>query len=316
MSHLIEQINDIKTEWISASSFRLVIPIDLWHLFQIHNQRKLFLEHLENKVGATVPAVVESHPTAEDTYDVRLTLNTCNTVKPGGDIQGHAINLAKQYLNNLLRHHEMPEAKPKMPESAADTIRKMDEAIALMKVGITTFMPNKGHDKLLSLLEVARVLIASGAETNLEVDTPEIKSAKEKDQETKQMNPTIQVIVRNGKVEKVLFDAEVPEMVRILVIDHDKGTPDITEFHTGSNDGPCGTSFDLGIFGIQITLNQGLNGMGGTIDPGQLRTDVGDPATDALLSTILAHACAGVDVQSSAYVEGIETAFDAITNQE
>jgi hypothetical protein len=37
-------------------------------------------------------------------------------------------------------------------------------------------------------------------------------------------------------------------------------------------------------------------------------------AIDGLESLILAHACAGVDVQSPAYVEGIETAVDAIAN--
>jgi hypothetical protein len=37
-------------------------------------------------------------------------------------------------------------------------------------------------------------------------------------------------------------------------------------------------------------------------------------AIDGLESLILAHACAGVDIESPAYVEGIETAVDAITN--
>jgi hypothetical protein len=37
-------------------------------------------------------------------------------------------------------------------------------------------------------------------------------------------------------------------------------------------------------------------------------------ATDGLEALILAHACAGVDVESPAYVEGIETAVDAIVN--
>ncbi len=38
-------------------------------------------------------------------------------------------------------------------------------------------------------------------------------------------------------------------------------------------------------------------------------------AVDALESLILAHACAGIDVTSPAYVEGIETAVDAIANR-
>ena len=37
-------------------------------------------------------------------------------------------------------------------------------------------------------------------------------------------------------------------------------------------------------------------------------------AIDGLESLILAHACAGVDVKSPAYVEGIETAVEAIAN--
>ena len=37
-------------------------------------------------------------------------------------------------------------------------------------------------------------------------------------------------------------------------------------------------------------------------------------AVDGLESLILAHACAGVDVESPAYVEGIETAVEAIAN--
>jgi hypothetical protein len=38
-------------------------------------------------------------------------------------------------------------------------------------------------------------------------------------------------------------------------------------------------------------------------------------ALDGLESLILAHACAGIDVTTPAYLEGIETAVDAIANQ-
>ena len=37
-------------------------------------------------------------------------------------------------------------------------------------------------------------------------------------------------------------------------------------------------------------------------------------AIDGLEALILAHACAGVDIASPAYIEGIETAVDAIGN--
>lgn len=41
-----------------------------------------------------------------------------------------------------------------------------------------------------------------------------------------------------------------------------------------------------------------------------------DPAIDAIESLILAHACAGVDVEAAAYIEGIEAALDAIANND
>jgi hypothetical protein len=37
-------------------------------------------------------------------------------------------------------------------------------------------------------------------------------------------------------------------------------------------------------------------------------------AIDGLEAMILAHACAGVDVESPAYIEGIETVVEAIVN--
>jgi hypothetical protein len=39
-----------------------------------------------------------------------------------------------------------------------------------------------------------------------------------------------------------------------------------------------------------------------------------DARVDAVESMILAHACAGVDIASPAYIEGIESAIDAIVN--
>ena len=51
-----------------------------------------------------------------------------------------------------------------------------------------------------------------------------------------------------------------------------------------------------------------------------LPPSIGDPYTDnaldAFTSLILAHACAGVDVESPAYVKGVDVALDAIANQE
>jgi hypothetical protein len=79
----------------------------------------------------------------------------------------------------------------------------------------------------------------------------------------------------------------------------------------------------LPCFGIEIRLareDSPENSGEGTITS-DLR-DAGDEiearrynaAIDVLESLILAHACAGVDVESPAYVEGIETAVEAIGN--
>lgn len=43
-------------------------------------------------------------------------------------------------------------------------------------------------------------------------------------------------------------------------------------------------------------------------------TVLGNAAIDALTAVILAHACAGVDVDSPGYRKGIQAAADAITN--
>ena len=77
----------------------------------------------------------------------------------------------------------------------------------------------------------------------------------------------------------------------------------------------------LPCYGIRITLHP--NG-GGTISSdlapryngGRLSAEDANlvSAVDGLESLILAHACAGVNVEDFAYIEGIETAVDAIEN--
>ncbi|MBN2579382.1 MAG: hypothetical protein JXB10_10355 [Pirellulales bacterium] len=50
--------------------------------------------------------------------------------------------------------------------------------------------------------------------------------------------------------------------------------------------------------------------------PGRTAADrLYNAAIDGLESLVLAHACAGIDVKSPAYLEGIETAIDALENQ-
>lgn len=46
---------------------------------------------------------------------------------------------------------------------------------------------------------------------------------------------------------------------------------------------------------------------------GSIQSDIGD---DTIESLLLAHACAGIDVREPAYLEGIETALQAIANND
>lgn len=61
-----------------------------------------------------------------------------------------------------------------------------------------------------------------------------------------------------------------------------------------------------------------LSGTGGGTIESSFDKEICDPplyaALDAIESLVLAHACAGIDIETTAYVEGIETAVDAIFN--
>jgi hypothetical protein len=82
------------------------------------------------------------------------------------------------------------------------------------------------------------------------------------------------------------------------------------------------STISLPCFGINITLTRGNTASrpgSGFIASDLHATDTAanrqyNAAIDALESLILAHACAGVDVRSPAYIEGIETAVEAIAN--
>jgi len=79
----------------------------------------------------------------------------------------------------------------------------------------------------------------------------------------------------------------------------------------------------LPCYGITVTLAR----ENGAEEPGSgsIVSDLREPETaanrrynaaiDGLEALILAHACVGVDVESLAYLEGIETAVDAIANR-
>jgi len=87
---------------------------------------------------------------------------------------------------------------------------------------------------------------------------------------------------------------------------------------------------ELPCYGIKVTLDDTMIGFGKiesglstweSMDPEPMDTDSMDKpgdsyngAIDAIESLILAHAVAGVDIKSPAYIEGIETVVDAIGN--
>jgi len=85
---------------------------------------------------------------------------------------------------------------------------------------------------------------------------------------------------------------------------------------------PAGRTIRLPCYGITITLarENGADKPGSGSITSDLRAAVTaadrqyNAAIDGLESLILAHACAGVDVESPAYVEGVETAVEAIAN--
>lgn len=64
---------------------------------------------------------------------------------------------------------------------------------------------------------------------------------------------------------------------------------------------------------IVVDVADGPNGRGGAIAmPPCFESPAYDETMDAITSLILAHACAGVDVGSAAYVEGVNAALESI----
>ena len=77
---------------------------------------------------------------------------------------------------------------------------------------------------------------------------------------------------------------------------------------------------ELPIYGIVVKLP---NSGGGSIESDLHRDDDAfsarderryNSAIDGLEALILAHACAGIDIEDPKYIKGIETALDAIAN--
>jgi hypothetical protein len=79
----------------------------------------------------------------------------------------------------------------------------------------------------------------------------------------------------------------------------------------------------LPCFGITVRLVR--EGIAKTPGAGTITSDLRGPgktaaqrqynaAIDGLEALVLAHACGGVDIETPAYLEGVETAVEAITN--
>ena len=71
------------------------------------------------------------------------------------------------------------------------------------------------------------------------------------------------------------------------------------------------TSFDSIV--LSLSGSNADDQRSGTIIHSELSFS-GDDALDAIESLLLAHACCGVDVTSPAYISGLNTALEAITN--
>lgn len=74
----------------------------------------------------------------------------------------------------------------------------------------------------------------------------------------------------------------------------------------------------LPVYGIEVNLGNGCLSIksdlhDGSVNPENRETYWGC-AVDAIEGLILAHACAGVDIESAAYLEGIEVVIDTLTN--
>ena len=74
------------------------------------------------------------------------------------------------------------------------------------------------------------------------------------------------------------------------------------------------TRYVLPIFDIVVEI-AGRSSQGGTITSG-LHEEISKESADALESLILAHACAGTNIEGLNYIEGVRTAVEAIGDRE
>jgi len=75
--------------------------------------------------------------------------------------------------------------------------------------------------------------------------------------------------------------------------------------------------FKLPCFGIIVKVVNGSGSITSTdlkIEHNNEKDELYNAAIDAIESMILAHACAGIDINTPEYIEGIETAVNSCAN--
>ncbi len=75
--------------------------------------------------------------------------------------------------------------------------------------------------------------------------------------------------------------------------------------------------FNVGEHHVLIKLQDGSGALETDFKAGERRSEgdeAYDHAIDGIESLLLAHACAGVDVQSPKYIEGLERALESLAN--
>jgi len=72
--------------------------------------------------------------------------------------------------------------------------------------------------------------------------------------------------------------------------------------------------FRLPVFDMTVIVNSRGGAIRSSLTDAISPADPVYAAYSGLESMVLAHACAGIDVEDPAYLEGVETAFEAIEN--
>ena len=76
-------------------------------------------------------------------------------------------------------------------------------------------------------------------------------------------------------------------------------------------------TFNLGIYNIVVTIDENnIGGITSSLLSGEDCDNIDEyvVAINAIESIILAHACAGINIESKEYISGVQTTLDTIAN--